>query len=771
MRVGRIVLALLLGSLLLSSSFADEAETKSEVDRDGFSSDQVEKMKAKEETHEFQAEVTRLMDIIINSLYSNREIFIRELISNSADATDKIRYQALTNKALLGTGDEADLDIKIKYDKQAKTLSITDKGIGMTKAELIKNLGIVAKSGTSDFVEAAAGGADTLSLIGQFGVGFYSVYLVADRVTVVSKHNDDIQYIWQSAADKTFTVTEDPRGNTLGRGTQVTLHLKEDAESFLDEAELEKLITRYSSFISFPIYVWSEKTVTHEEPIEEPVDTKEGEDLEVQEDEETKKPKTKTVEEKVWDWRLINSAKAIWTRNPADITDAEYDEFYSSLTKDTRGALTKIHFTAEGEITFRSILYIPTKADPGHYDKFYEKSTSLKLYVRRVLIADQFDDFLPRYLNFIKGVVDSEDLPLNVNRETLAQSRVLKVMSKKITRKALEMLRKLADGGAGDDEEETEEKAVDEKGEKQEHSTEKYDQFWEAFGKSIKLGLIDDRANKAKLSKLLRYKSSKSEDKWTSLEQYVERMKENQKNIYYITGEDIETVKDSPFLEKLKKADMEVLYLVEPLDEYVVQTLTEFDGNTLLSVSKDGFKLGDENKDYDKKVKAKYEVFTTWLKKVYGDKVEKVVVSKRLAESPCILVTGQYGWSANMERIMKAQTFGDSSKKPVLVSKKTMEINPYHPVINSLRLKSEANPEDTNLADLADLLYDSALVQSGFSVPDGSVFAKRIHRIVAIGVGAEPNAEMLPEDVFPESDDSSSSTGSGESEEEDKLEL
>jgi len=737
-------------------------------DRDGFDNAQLETMKSKEETHEFQAEVTRLMDIIINSLYSNREIFIRELISNSADATDKIRYQALTDKSLLGTGDEATLDIKVKYDKEAKTLSIIDKGIGMTKADLIKNLGVVAKSGTSEFVEAAAGGADTLSLIGQFGVGFYSVYLVADRVTVISKHNDDKQWIWQSAADKTFTVTEDPRGNTLGRGTQVTLHLKEDAESFLDEAELEKLISRYSSFISFPIYIWSEKTVTHEEPIEDPVTPTEGEELEVTDDEESKKPKTKTVEEKVWDWRLLNSAKAIWTRSPSTITDAEYDEFYSSLTKDTRGALTRIHFTAEGEITFRSILYIPTKADPGHYDKFYEKSTALKLYVRRVLIADQFDDFLPRYLNFIKGVVDSEDLPLNVNRETLAQSRVLKVMSKKITRKALEMLRKLADGGVGDDEEESEETSVDDK-EKPEHSTEKYDQFWDAFGKSIKLGLIDDRANKAKLSKLLRFKSSKGEDKWVSLEQYVERMKESQKHIYYITGESIEAVKNSPFLEKLTKADMEVLFMTEPLDEYVVQTLTEFDGNTLLSVTKDGFKLGEENKDHDKKVKAKYEVFTTWLKKVYGDKVEKVVVSKRLAESPCILVTGQYGWSANMERIMKAQTFGDSSKKPVLVSKKTMEINPYHPLVNALRIKSEANPEDSNLADLADLLYDSALVQSGFSVPDSTVFAKRIHRIVSLGVGADVNAEMLPEDVFPEESDAPEEAAGDV--DEDKLEL
>jgi len=359
-----------------------------------------------------------------------------------------------------------------------------------------------------------------------------------------------------------------------------------------------------------------------------------------------------------------------------------------------------------------------------------------------------------------------------VNRETLAQSRVLKVMAKKITRKALEMLRKLADGGVGDDEEE-ENAEKKEEDEKKEHSTEKYDKFWENFGKSIKLGLIDDRANKSKLAKLLRFKTSKGgDDKWVSLEQYVERMKEDQKNIYYITGESVESVKASPFLEKLAKADMEVIYMTEPLDEYVVQSLTEFDGNTLMSVTKDGFKLGDENKDYEKKLKEKYEVFTTWLKKVYGDKVEKVVVSKRLAESPCILVTGQYGWSANMERIMKAQTFGDG-KKNILQSKKTMEINPQHPMVRALQVKSEENPEDVNLADLADLLYDAALVQSGFAVPDATVFAKRIHRIISNGVGVDPSAGLLPEDSFPESEssESSSSSTSGDGEEDVKIDL
>jgi len=753
-----------------------ETTTSTEVSRDadGFTQAELDTMKQGEEVVEFKAEVTRLMDIIIHSLYSNREVFLRELISNSADAIDKIRYQALTNKALLGTGDDADLNIKIKFDKESRILSITDKGIGMTRSDLVKNLGVVAKSGTSDFIEAAMSGQDSLSLIGQFGVGFYSVYLVSDNVTVVSKHNDDKQHIWRSAADKTFTVTVDPRGNTLGRGTQVILHLKEDATQFLDENELEKLVNRYSSFISFPIYIWNEKSVTREEPVEEePKEEKEGEDdLEIKDDEDSTKPKTKTVTEKVWDWKLLNTAKAIWTRSPSDITEDEYDEFYKTLTKDTKGSLAHIHFSAEGEIQFKSILFIPSKVEPGHYDKFYEKSTALKLYVRRVLIADSFDDFLPRYLSFIKGVVDSEDLPLNVNRETLAQNRVLKVMSKKITRKALEMLRKLADGTDEDDESTKtgdEEKKEEEEDKKEEHSTEKYSQFWENFGKSIKLGLIDDKANKHRLARLLRYKSSKSGDKWTSLDEYVERMKEDQKNIYYITGESLEEVKKSPFLEKLVKNDLEVLYMVEPLDEYVVTTLTDYESNALMAVHKENLKIGEENKDYEKKVKAKYEKFTTWLKNVYGDKVEKVVVSKRLAETPCILVTSQYGWSANMERIMKAQTFTDAQRRQVMVSKKIMEINPYHPMVHALQLKSEESPDDASNVDLADLLYDAALVQSGFPVPDSAVFAKRIHRLIASSVNVAADAEMLPEDVFPdeESTDSASSDSSSSSSSED----
>lgn len=704
----------------------------------------------------FGAEVGRLMDIIIHSLYSNREIFLRELISNAADASHKIRFLSLTNKEALGEGEIADLDIRIAFNKEKKTITMTDKGIGMTKQQLIDNLGTVARSGTTEFVENEAKEKGELALIGQFGVGFYSVYLVAESVTVVSKNNDDpTQHVWESTADGTFTVVPDPRGVTLGRGTEITLFLREDAEEFLDAATLERLVAHYSEFINFPILLQTTRTETREEPIEETEEAKkegeeekeEGEDLEVTEDEEEKKPKTKTVSETVTEWKRLNPNPAIWTRNQADITEEEYANFYKALTKDDNGHLTYIHFTAEGEMTFRSILYIPKKAEPGLYDRFYEKSTSLKLYVRRVLISNEFDDFLPRYLSFVKGIVDSEDLPLNVSRETLAQSRVLKVMGKKITRKVLEMLRKLADDEieAEAAEAEADKEAEMSEEDKKAHEEKKngYKTFWENFGKSIKLGLMDDRPNKAKLSKLLRFPSSKSDGQLISLEKYVDNMAEDQKYIYYITGASIETVTKSPFLERLTKKGYEVLYMTDPLDEYVVQTLTEFDGNQLQSVTKEGLKLGDEAKA--DKYKEKFEPLTTWLKSVYGTKVEKVSISNRLANSPCVLVTGQYGWSANMERIMKAQTFADASKQAYMTSKKTLEINPRHPMIKELATKSSENPDDPGLRDLANLLFDAALIQSGFSMENVEEFASRIHRVVSVGLDVDPSAQVEEE--------------------------
>merc|ERR1711988_1897297 len=405
------------------------------------------------EKFEFQAEVTRLMDIIINSLYSNKEIFLREIISNASDALDKIRFLSVTDKDALGEGETAKLEMKISPDKSKDTLSLTDRGIGMTKQDLINNLGTIAKSGTSSFLEKLKEGGD-INLIGQFGVGFYSVYLVADKVTVRTKHNDDQQYIWESTADSSFTIREDPEGNTLGRGTEITLHLKDDCKEFTEGDKIKDLVKKYSEFISFPIYLKETKTVEKEVPVEEEEEKKEEEkaegdeekkdDLEVEDGDKTDKPKTKKVSEEAVEWTQVNSETAIWTRSPRDVEEDEYNRFYSTISKDTEKPLTKMHFSAEGEIEFKSILFVPKKA-PYDLLEGKAKSANIKLYVRRVFITDEFEDLMPRWLSFIKGVVDSEDLPLNVSREMLQTSKVLRVIKKKLVTKALEMIRKMAE--------------------------------------------------------------------------------------------------------------------------------------------------------------------------------------------------------------------------------------------------------------------------------------------------------------------------------------
>jgi heat shock protein beta len=624
------------------------------------------------ESFEFQAEVNRLMDIIINSLYKNKDIFLRELISNGSDALDKIRFLAVSDEAALAAKKE--LEIQIRFDKDARTLTITDSGIGMTKADLISNLGTVAKSGTTNFVEALSGGGGDLSLIGQFGVGFYSVYLVADKVRVASKNNADDQYIWESTADSSFTVSKDPRGNTLGRGSEITLYLKEDAGEFLDQARLEDLIKRYSEFITFPISLYKSKSesveVEDEDDASESETSHDSDDLEVEdeadsyEDEKESKPKTEMVT--TWAWERVNVQSAIWSRDVKEVTDEEYKSFYKSISKDFSDPSTWIHFKAEGEVEFKSILFIPSQAPYDMYDNYYQKSAQLRLYVRKVLITDEFEDLVPRYLNFLRGVVDSDDLPLNVSRETLQQHKVLKVMGKKLVRKALEMLRKLASPKDSEDEEDDSGDDAVEDVEDDSTKDDPYLKFWEQFGKNIKLGIIEDAPNRSKLIKLLRFKTNKSGDSFKSLEQYIEGMPEWQKSIYYISAESVEAVANSPFLEKLKKKDLEVLYLVDPIDEYAIQHVTEFDGKKLQSVTKEGLSFGDADEKTEKKrldiYKESLQPLTSYLKKLYDSKITKVAVSPRVETTPCVLVTSQYGNSANMERIMRSQAFSDPSK-------------------------------------------------------------------------------------------------------------
>ena len=675
----------------------------------------------------------------------------------------------------------------------------------MTKQELIEHLGTVAKSGTTQFVEKMAAGGD-LNMIGQFGVGFYSVYLVSDRVVVRSKSDDDpVQHIWESSADATFRVGEDPAGNTLGRGTEITMYLKDDAKEYLDADKLESLIKKYSEFITFPIYLYKSHTETVEVPVEEEEeeDVFEGEDLEdeegnaeeVEEEEaESDKPKTRTEEKTVWDWELMNEQKAIWSRDKSEITDEEYTNFYKTLVRNSEDEpLTWTHFKAEGEIDFKCILYLPKKAPADLYEDFYHKKmNNLHLYVRKVLIQDSFDDLLPRYLSFVVGVVDSDDLPLNVSREQLSQDKVLKVMGKKIVRKAIEMIKKLAEESATEKEAAKEEKEaekeqqVDQQQEQQvdqQEQTEKkeegaegsqpednanYIELWEQFGKSLKIGVIEDSANRNKLARLLRYKSSTSEGKWTSLENYVKRMKDWQKQIYFVSGDSEEKLSESMFLEAFKRRGVEVLFFTEAIDEYVAQNLREFNGKTLQDITKEGVELGDEKEHQKKVLKAyeeKYESFTKLLKELLGDKVDKVEVSDKLESAPAVLSTSRYGYSATMERIMKSQALQNPERAKYLKSHKIMEINPRHPIISSLQKMADEDPESDVARDFANLLYDSALMNSGFMIDEPNEFATRLYSLMKESLQLD-SLDLEPEIEVPEEPEEANEDGEEEEEEE-----
>uniref|UniRef100_A0A7S3XYP4 Histidine kinase/HSP90-like ATPase domain-containing protein n=3 Tax=Heterosigma akashiwo TaxID=2829 RepID=A0A7S3XYP4_HETAK len=755
----RLLLAcLLIVNVALNAPLLVRAEDAGEVAPvKGFSDEEMVSLETSKESFEFQAEVSRLMDIIINSLYQKKEIFLRELISNASDALDKIRFLAVSDEKVLGEGAEKELSIKISYDKEAQTLTIRDTGIGMTKADLVANLGTVAKSGTTNFVEAMSGGGGDLSMIGQFGVGFYSVYLVADKVQVVSKHNDDDQYLWESTADSNFAVARDPRGNTLGRGTEITLFLKEDAGSFLADARLEELISRYSEFITFPIYLWKahteEREVDFDEDEYEYVDEEGGDGdeddeedddgFEVEDDEDEEEVAMETVT--VHDWERVNDMVAIWAREREDITDEEYQAFYKTISKDTYGdAATWIHFKAEGEVEFRSILYVPEMAPTGMFDNLSDKSTGLKLYVRKVLISDEFDEFLPRYLNFVRGVVDSDDLPLNVSRETLQQHKILRVMAKKLVRKTLEMLKKLSQEEADVDDEDGDEE-VDET------ALTPYLKFWKEYSIAIKMGVIEDNANRSKLTKLLRFRTSKTgEDGWTSFEEYVENMKEWQDEIYFMSGETYEDVDESPFVEKLKKKGLEVIYLTDAVDEYWVNHVPEFDGKKLQSISKEGLVFGDEDEDAVKRreehYKKQFAPLTKFLKDLYKRKVSKVSISNRIESAPAVMVTGQYGHSAHMEKIMRAQAFGAANPQQAAMMKaqRTMEINPRHPIVAELNALCQEDPEDQKTKDYAWLLYDTALMSSGFIQDEVDEFSERLGRVLAASMQLE-SLDLLEE--------------------------
>jgi molecular chaperone HtpG len=695
-------------------------------------------MESKEETFVFQAEINQLLSLIINTFYSQKEVFLRELVSNASDALDKIRHVSLTDAAVLSANPE--LEIRISSDSEAGTLSIEDSGIGMTREDLIKNLGMIAHSGTKQFMEALAkSGGDTnsasaaSSLIGQFGMGFYSAFLVADKVAVVSKHGDsDLAYVWESCAGGTFTVAaaSEQQAAGLARGTRIVLFLKEDQREYLEGQRIKAVLSRHSEFIGYPIKL---KTVAEAEV------GGGGDDEAEAGDDEDGKIEPEGEKTKV-EWQVVNDNKPLWMHKATELTDEQYAQFYKRTFGDWDSHLAVKHFLAEGQVVFTGLLYIPKHVPFDMFDRS-KKSNNLRLYVRRVFITDDCQDtFVPEWLGFVKGVVDSEDLPLNISREMLQQSRVTSVIKKGVVKKCIEMITDLA----GD-------------------RPEDYPKFWEAFGKNIKWGITEDRAHQSKLVELLRFKTSKSGDEFASLKQYIERMPEHQKRIYYVTGDNEASLDKSAFTEVLKNKGYEVIYMTDPMDEYMMQSLKEYQDKQFCCASKDGA-LVEESESDEGAWKAKEEEHAEFCKKVkemLGTKgVMEVKVSRRIVRSPCVVVTDQYGWTANMERIMRAQALKSSSPFSQNRSNKILELNVDHPIVKEIKHRVEAEGVGcAGVKDLVSLLFDTALLNSGFALDDPGTFADRMHRIIAVNIGIEDDADS--EGVIDKEEGGEECTGTG----------
>lgn len=690
------------------------------------------------EKHEYQAEVNRLMDLIVHSLYSNKEVFLRELVSNASDALDKLRYLSVTDPELLKDGPQ--LDIRIQTDKDNGIITITDSGIGMTKQELIDSLGTIASSGTAKFLkalkESQEAGMDN-NLIGQFGVGFYSAFLVSEKVVVSTKSpKSDKQYVWEGQADSgSYTIREekDPE-QLIPRGTRLTLYLKCDDKGFAHPERIQKLLKTYSQFVSFPIYTWEEKGFTKEVEVDEdPAEAQKKGDDSAETKTEPKK-KTKTVIEKYWDWELSNETQPIWLRNPKEVSTEEYNDFFKKTFNEYLGPLASSHFTTEGEVEFRSILFVPaTRKEDVTADS--RKTKNIRLYVKRVFISDDFDgELFPRYLSFVKGVVDSNDLPLNVSREILQESRIVRIMRKRLVRKAFDMILGISCSENRDD----------------------YERFWENFGKFLKLGAMEDKENHKRIAPLLRFFSSQSNNELISLDEYVENMKPEQKDIYFIAADSMSSAINAPFLERLTEKDYEVLLLVDPMDELAIQNLSSYKDKKFVDISKEDLDLGDNNEEREKEIKQEFSQACDWIKNRLGDKVARVDISNRLRSSPCVLVAAKFGWSANMERLMRAQSMGDTASLDFMRSRKVFEINPEHEIIKALNVACRNNPDDPEALKALDVLFETAMISSGFSPDNPAELSGKIYEMMTSAIAgkwsSQPQAQAQPADPIPQHD-------------------
>lgn len=728
----------------------EEKESKEEPKKDADNIPEIsdsEKPTSGIEQHQYQTEVTRMMDIIVNSLYTQKEVFLRELISNAADALEKIRFLSLSDENVLG--EEKKLEIRISANKEKNILSITDTGIGMTKEDLINNLGTIAKSGTSNFLEAISKSGGDMSLIGQFGVGFYSAFLVADKVIVYTKNNNDEQYIWESTADAKFTIYKDPRGSTLKRGTRISLHLKEDATNLMNDKKLVDLISKYSQFIQYPIYLLHENVYTEEVLADIAKEMENDPNYDSVKVEETDDPnkKTRTVEKKVKKWKLMNEQKPIWLRPPKELTDADYKKFFSVLSGFNDEPLYHIHFFAEGEIEFKCLIYIPSRA-PSINDHLFTKQNSIKLYVRRVLVADEFVEFLPRYMSFVKGVVDSDDLPLNVSREQLQQNKILKAVSKRIVRKILDTFRTLYLNGKKNKEELRAELAKETDEEKKKDIQKKinepstYKLIYKEYRKYLKTGCYEDDINRNKIVKLLLFKTM-LHPKSISLDTYVENMKPDQKFIYYASGESYEYLSKIPQLQIFKKKNIDVVFLTESVDESCVQRVQEYDGKKFKSIQKGEitFDLTEDEKKKEEKVKKMYKALIDVISDTLKNQIFKVEISRRLVDAPCAVVSTEWGLSGQMEKLMKINV-NNSDQIRAMSGQKILEINPDHPIMIDLLKRSVSNPKDSQLTESIKIIYQSAKLASGFDLEDTADLAQIVYDHINQKLGVDNNLKI-----------------------------